>query len=543
LARLRPHLHSHLLTAARESKNRNQVLPIETPFHPRPEQRATAIEALLRLKVITGFVVAALLTSLMGFLSWRNTRLAADDADWVAHTYAVLGTLDATVRHTADVETSARGFALTGEEPLLAPFERAQPLIGSDLETLRHLTADNPTQQQRLDALEPEINAALAFSKRAVTQRRQTRAAPPPGKFQESKQLMDTVRATIQDMRAEETGLLDQRTGKAKAAKPLTRFITVIGAIFGVAFLGLAWFAINREIGVSARAREEISALNAELEQRVEQRTTALQSSEREVHELNDELEKRVIQRTAQLQVANQELEAFTYSVSHDLRAPLRHISGFSKILVEEFGSTLDPEAQRYLQRIQESTTRMGVLVDDLLNLARLGRKELRRQVTGLDSVVQEVISDLKPESDGRQVEWKVSNLPFVECDPSLIKQVMQNLLSNALKYSRPRISTLIEVGQKQENEQLVVFVRDNGVGFSMKYADKLFGVFQRLHRSEDFEGTGVGLATVQRIIHKHGGRVWAEAELDKGATFYFTIGIPEPTQSKSQAAAAGGES
>jgi light-regulated signal transduction histidine kinase (bacteriophytochrome) len=149
----------------------------------------------------------------------------------------------------------------------------------------------------------------------------------------------------------------------------------------------------------------------------------------------------------------------------------------------------------------------------------------------------------LKPESDGRQVEWKVSNLPFVECDPSLIKQVMQNLLSNALKYSRPRVSTLIEIGQKQENEQLVVFVRDNGVGFSMKYADKLFGVFQRLHRSEDFEGTGVGLATVQRIIHKHGGRVWAEAELDKGATFYFTIGIPEQTQSKGQGAAGGVQS
>jgi signal transduction histidine kinase len=519
------------------------VLPNETPFHPRPEQRVTAIEALLRLKVIIGFVVAALLTSFMGFLSWRSTRLAAADAEWVAHTYAVLGTLDATVRHTSDVETAARGFALTGEEPLLAPFDTALPLIGSDLDALRHLTADNPTQQQRLDALEPQISAAVAFSKRAVAQRRQTRAIPSPGKFQQSNQLMDTLRGTIQDMQAEETGLLDQRTGKAKAAKPWTRFITVVGAVFGLSFLGLAWFAINREIGVSARAREEISALNAELEQRVAQRTTALQSSEREVHQLNEELEKRVIQRTAQLEVANQELEAFTYSVSHDLRAPLRHISGFSKILVEEFGPSLSPEAQRYLQRIQESTTRMGVLVDDLLNLARLGRKELRCQVTGLDSVVQEVISDLKPESDGRQVEWKVSNLPFVECDPSLIKQVFQNLLSNALKYTRPRASTIIEVNQTNADGQPVVFVRDNGVGFSMKYADKLFGVFQRLHRSEDFEGTGVGLATVQRIIQKHGGRVWVEAELDKGATFYFTIGIPDQTQSKSQSAAAGAQS
>ena len=157
--------------------------------------------------------------------------------------------------------------------------------------------------------------------------------------------------------------------------------------------------------------------------------------------------------------------------------------------------------------------------------------------------MVQEVISDLKLESEGRQVEWRVSSLPFVECDRSLIKQVIQNLLSNALKYSRPRASAVIEIGQQQENERSVVFVRDNGVGFNMKYADKLFGVFQRLHRSEDFEGTGVGLATVQRIIHKHGGRVWAEAELDKGATFYFTIGIPEATGIKSQAAIAGVQS
>jgi signal transduction histidine kinase len=529
------------MTAARVS--RNQVLAKEMRLQPASQARGPAIEALLRLRVITGFVVAALLMSFMGFLSWRSTRLAADDADWVSHTYAVMGTLERLARHTADVETGARGFALTGEEPLLAPFESALPLIGSDLDTLHQLTADNPVQQRRLDLLTPQIGAALAFSNQAVTQRRLTLAVPSPGTFQKGKQLGDRLRSTIHDMQADETQLMTRRTGKSKAAKPWTSFIAVIGAFVGVGFLGLAWFTINREIGVSARAQEEISALNAELEKRVDERTSALQSSERQVRELNDELEQRVIRRTAQLQASNLELEAFTYSVSHDLRTPLRHISGFSKILVEEFGSTLAPDAQRYLHRIREGTSRMGQLIDDLLNLARIGRKELRRQVTGLNSVVREVISDLNPETEGRQVEWKVGSLPFVECDPSLMKQVMQNLLSNALKYTRPRASAVIEIGQKQENEQAVVFVRDNGVGFSMKYADKLFGVFQRLHRSEDFEGTGVGLATVQRIIHKHGGRVWVEAELDKGATFYFTIGVPEPTEVKSQAAMAGVQS
>ena len=256
---------------------------------------------------------------------------------------------------------------------------------------------------------------------------------------------------------------------------------------------------------------------------------TQKRTSEREIHQLNSELERRVAERTAQLEEANQELESFTYSVAHDLRAPLRHIAGFSGILVEEFGPVLNAEAQRYLQRIQEGTRKMGQLIDELLTLARVGRQALSLQVAGLNSMVKEVIAMLQPEMEGRQVEWNISDLPFVECDPTLLKQVFQNLISNALKYSRPRSPAVIEIGQMDIDGESVIFVRDNGVGFSMKYADKLFGVFQRLHRSEEFEGTGVGLATVQRIIKKHQGRVWAEAELDSGATFYFTLGGMQP--------------
>jgi PAS domain S-box-containing protein len=225
------------------------------------------------------------------------------------------------------------------------------------------------------------------------------------------------------------------------------------------------------------------------------------------------------------LQAVNAELEAFTYSVSHDLRAPIRQIEGFSKILGEHLGKDIDPEVDRYLRRIREGAQQMGRLVDDLLHLAHLGRQHAKPRLASLDALVDEVLTNLHGELMERGIECRVESLPEVVCDPGLMKVVFTNLLSNAVKYTRGRKNPVIELGHTIEDGQLVIYVRDNGVGFDMKYADKLFGVFQRLHRTEEFEGAGVGLAIVSRIIRKHGGTIWAEAVPNRGATFYFTLG------------------
>jgi len=262
---------------------------------------------------------------------------------------------------------------------------------------------------------------------------------------------------------------------------------------------------------------------------------TERKQDEQRIQELNRELGHKL----DELAAVNKELEGFSYSVAHDLRAPLRHVDGFSKILLEDHGAEMKEEARRLLERVRDGAQHMGALIDELLNFSRLGRQEPRRQITGLNSLVEEARSSLRAEGDGRAIEWRVGRLPYADCDPALMKQVFSNLLANALKFTRPREQAVIEVGQLADNGQTAIFVRDNGVGFDMKYAGKLFGVFQRLHRPEDFEGTGVGLALVQKIIQKHGGRIWVEAALDRGATFYFTLGAaeaaPQPTGTQTE--------
>lgn len=501
-----------------------------------------------KTRLIAGFGVALALLICVGALSYWSVVQNANERQWMNHTHLVLEKLDSLSTNLIDAETGERGYLLTGEESYLAPYNGAAGRVHENSRDLRELTADNPIQQRALDRLGAVIESRLALLQHGIEIRRQGGLAAGADFTAggSGKRLMDEARMEIAAMRLEEDHLLAQRSLGVERTSSRTRVVIVSGNALGFLLLLLAGVVVQREMGRRKDAEDKIRSLNVDLERRVDERTAELaermkdlarsnselqrfaverERADQQIRRLNEELEERVRRRTAELEAANSELEAFSYSVSHDLRAPLRHVDGFSRILIESQGNKMNEEGRRYLREILDATQQMAGMIEDLLRLAQIGRQQLRLQKTNIKDLIDDVLADLKSEVCQRRIEWKVGALPSLECDRGLIKQVFTNLVGNAVKYTRSRDVAVIEIGQKMAaEEQPVIFVRDNGAGFETKYADKLFGAFQRLHRQEEFEGTGVGLATVQRIIRRHGGRIWAEAEPQKGATFYFTL-------------------
>ncbi len=451
--------------------------------------------------------VALILVAFIGLLSFRSEVRSEEDRAWVRHTHLVVEKLQAVRIDITQAETGQRGFLLTGQDRYLELYGAGVSQVRQDVKELADLIADNLTQREAVQRLDPLIAARLAELGDGIEVRKRSgllAGVEAATRANSGEKWMGQITAQIGEMRQAEDRLLIRRLGTAAASTRRIKVVIVCGNALAILILLVKGFVIHRETGRRNLADENLKQANGRLERR-----------------------------TAELSETNIELESFTYSVAHDLRAPLRHIAGYSNVLVQDYAPRLDAEGLHALGKIEECAHKMGRLVDDLLNLSQVGRQKLSIQDTALDSLVRQVVADLAPDCAGRKVEWRIGGLFSAECDAGLIKQVFVNLLSNAVKYTGKREYAVIQVGCSIQDGERVIFVRDNGVGFDMQYVGKLFGVFQRLHKARDFEGTGVGLAIVQRIIRKHGGRIWAEAKLDQGATFFFTIGSPEDNTGK----------
>lgn len=458
---------------------------------------------------------------------------------WVSHTQEVL-TEAASVRLSrVRMQNDLWFYRATEQQEFLERYQTGRQRLLASARRLQTLTQDNPGQQQLIERAGDLLKQQVANLDAAMSK---AQFAKESGKAQEFFVVIpanDAVPGLMDEFEGVEHRLFNDRSARVQKSAQWTLVLLLSTGITAYAFLFVAGYYIQREIQMRAeiesgllRARElmgsQLDRQKSELGHAMEDlhaQILARNKAEGEMKRLNFELELRVAKRTEELAEMNRELESFNYSVSHDLRAPLRHMDGFSKILEEEFGLQLSPDARHYLQRIRLAAAQMGALVEDLLQLARLGRQPVKRGAVSLKRLLEEAIEACAGSEEAREIIWRKSALPEVEGDAGLLRQALANLISNALKFTRNKSPAVIEIGSLQQGDEATVFVKDNGAGFDPRYADKLFGVFQRLHRQDEFAGTGIGLAIVARIIHKHGGRVWAESRPECGATFYFTIG------------------
>ena len=442
-------------------------------------------------RVLAGFGLVFAGIVVISAISYRNTAILIENSQLDSKSREIVQLLDSVGEALDATERGHRRYLVTGEVAYLKSYRMAVEQMPEYLRYLRGLTSEWPEQQSRVATLEQLIAQQLEAEAGAITRREKHgyEAVRHLALSGAAKNELERIHLVVTELDSAEQRALHARVAQSAGNTWNTIVLLGLGALLQLVLLASVYFLIHHDVAERRRVATEL--------------------------ENRGEL----------LQAANKELEAFSYSVSHDLRAPLRHIDGYASLLSKAAGETLNDKGRRYLQTISDSAKQMGQLIDDLLVFSRMGRQDMLRTTVNLDQLVKTVLHDLRLDLQGRTISWTMSPLPNVSGDPAMLRQVFVNLISNALKFTATRPEAKIEIGATRRNPvEVEIFVRDNGVGFDMQYVNKLFGVFQRLHRSDEFEGTGIGLANVRRIIHRHGGRTWAEGALDQGATFHFSL-------------------
>jgi two-component system sensor kinase len=460
-------------------------------------QRAMRLPAFIRQvqqlprSLVFGFLFAMALLLVLGEMSYRNIRDAHTAANWVSRTDQTALVLKDIFSSVQDAESAQRAFTMSGVEAYLAPYNNAIQALPGELAHARQLISDNPVQVAHYKQLHDDIDARLALIKERIGQRRDrgVNALDAALLQGEGMRLMDAVRVDVAAMIAEEDALLDIRLGISRRASLHAIAFQNAAGFVSLAVLLVVFFNLARQMLRANRAELEAQRVNA------------------------------------QLRDANNEMRSFSYSVAHDLRSPLRAINGFAQVLLEDCAGALNDEGRRALGRITANATTMGQLIDDLLALSKVSYQPLRSVRVDMGELVRSAYQEILEAHPGRQIDFEVGPLPPAAGDPLLLRQAWLNLIGNALKFTRSRARASIEIGGNVAGPEFATYyIRDNGAGFDMQYASKIFGAFQRLHRPGAFEGTGIGLALVQRIVQRHGGTIWAEGKENEGARFAFTL-------------------